>query len=500
MALPIPPEEVFEELFVDLHASKLWDDGKMISDAIPLAKSKEILTQYRVEKKRDGFDLKNFFERYFQPNPSRTSEFKSDTSRPVQEHIHILWEVLKREKDKTIEGSSLLPLPYPYIVPGGRFNEIYYWDSYFTMLGLQVSGKVEIIQNMVDNFSHLIQTVGFIPNGNRSYFLGRSQPPFYSLMIDILAEEKGESIYTKYLPFLEKEYAFWMRGTDSLHNEKTRLEHVVLLEEGILNRYQDSYAKPRAEMYQADIEEAKKSSQVPETLYSHLRAACESGWDFSSRWMQDPNNLSSIHTGEIIPVDLNCLLHHLEKIIAKAHQLNEEQDKASLYFEKATQRKALIQRYCWNSTTQFYHDYDFVTQEQKPNCTLAAMFPLFFHLATNKQAQACALRIESEFLRDGGVVTTPLNTGEQWDAPNGWAPLQWITIKGLRNYNFDKLAQTVAERWSKLNTDVYHRTGKLLEKYNVEDTSLLSGGGEYGVQDGFGWTNGVLLKILSNEK
>ena len=96
-------------------------------------------------------------------------------------------------------------------------------------------------------------------------------------------------------------------------------------------------------------------------------------------------------------------------------------------------------------------------------------------------------------------MTTPITSGQQWDAPNGWAPLQWVGIQGLRNYGFNELADDCAQRWQKLNTDVYHRTGKLLEKYNVEDTSLLSGGGEYEVQDGFGWTNGVLLKLMSRD-
>ena len=114
------------------------------------------------------------------------------------------------ERDQDLPGSSLIPLPHPYIVPGGRFNEIYYWDSYFTQLGLQESKQVELIQHMVDNFTHLINTLGFIPNGNRSYFISRSQPPFYALMLDILAEEKGEEIYTQYLTALEKEYRFWM--------------------------------------------------------------------------------------------------------------------------------------------------------------------------------------------------------------------------------------------------------------------------------------------------
>ena len=161
---------------------------------------------------------------------------------------------MTRKADKKIKGSSLLPLPHPYIVPGGRFNEIYYWDSYFTMLGLQVSGRVDLIESMIDNFSHLIETVGFIPNGNRTYFMGRSQPPFYACMVELLAQSKGKKVYVKYLPFLEKEYAFWMKGVNRLKKTGDAQKRVVKVKGGILNRYWDNFDAPRAEMYQDDIE------------------------------------------------------------------------------------------------------------------------------------------------------------------------------------------------------------------------------------------------------
>lgn len=502
------PTLLFQELFTDLQQSGIFKDDKIISDALPKTKPAEILKTYRAEKNEPNFDLEKFFHRFFQINPAKSVDFKSDTSRSVKEHIEILWDILTRDADKVVEGSSLIPLPNPYVVPGGRFNEIYYWDSYFVMLGLQVSGKINLIENMVDNFSWLIEKVGYVPNGNRTYFLGRSQPPFYALMVDLLAEEKGEDILVKYLPFLKKEYAFWMDGKALLENDNSIVakNHIVKLGEGeFLNRYFDQHHQPRAEMLATDLELAKKTDRPANELFSDVRAACESGWDFSSRWLQDANDLTTIYTTEILPVDLNCLLYFLEKTIARAYvsrfsktdSPSNDEDKSLHFQQLANQRKALILKYFWNEKTDFFHDYDFVKKEQTEVLTMAGVFPLFFKIAKKEQAEKCAEVIEKHFLKAGGLVTTSNYSNEQWDAPNGWAPLQWFGIQGLRNYDFYILSKKITDSWVKLNTDVYHRTGKLLEKYNVEDTSLLSGGGEYEVQDGFGWTNGVLLKLLS---
>ena len=492
------PDRIFQELFADLHLSGIWLDGKMISDAIPKASPEVILRQYRLEKQKANFDLKAFFNKYFQKSASASTTFKSDTSRPVEQHIEILWDILQRKADEEIAGSSLIPLPYPYIVPGGRFNEIYYWDSYFTMLGLQVSGRIDVIENMVNNFSWLIEQIGFIPNGNRTYFLGRSQPPFYALMLSILAEEKGESIFIKYRHYLEKEYAFWMNGKADLSDEQPVIEHLVQVEGGILNRYYDRFHEARAEMYAADKELEEDSHRSAAKLFLDIRAACESGWDFSSRWMDDPMDLTTIRASDILPVDLNCLLYFLEQTIAKAHHLEGNLIEAEKWNLLADKRKALIIQYFWDDQEAYFRDYDFVYQKQTTVLSMAGVYPLFFKIASVEQAEKCATTIQKHFLRPGGLVSTSIHSGQQWDAPNGWAPLQWMGIKGLRNYGFEALANQVKSNWTQLNKEVYQRTGKLLEKYNVEDTSLLSGGGEYPVQDGFGWTNGVLLKLLSN--
>jgi alpha,alpha-trehalase len=176
-------------------------------------------------------------------------------------HIKNLWGALRREPDKKIEGSSLLPLPHPYIVPGGRFREIYYWDSYFTMLGLKESGQVDMIENMIKNFAYLIETYGHIPNGNRSYYIGRSQPPFFAAMVQLLAAIKGDKVYVSFLPALAREYTFWMNGSSTLKTGQAYRRVVKLKDGSILNRYWDDSNVPRQESWREDFETAKKSKR-----------------------------------------------------------------------------------------------------------------------------------------------------------------------------------------------------------------------------------------------
>ncbi len=160
-------------------------------------------------------------------------------------------------------------------------------------------------------------------------------------------------------------------------------------------------------------------------------------------------------------------------------------------------RKKAFDRYCWNRDDGFYFDYDWVNNNQKQSLTLAGVAPLFLKIASAEQARKVSIVIKEKLLRPGGVVATLETTGQQWDAPNGWAPLHWMTITGLENYGHTELAREIATRWIRLNTDVFKRTGKLMEKYNVVDTNLEAGGGEYTGQDGFGWTNGVLLALIA---
>jgi alpha,alpha-trehalase len=419
----LPPDERFGQLFVDVQMTKVFPDGKTFVDCTPLKTTDEILQAYNEEKDKTGFELKAFVLEHFELPKNYASGFQSDTSKTTENHINSLWPVLTRQPEAGNLG-SIIALPHPYIVPGGRFGEIYYWDSYFTMLGLQVAGKTEMIEHMVNNFAFLIDSVGFIPNGNRTYFLSRSQPPFFAQMVKLLAEEKGDDIVQRYLPQLEKEYAFWMEGLTQLNASNPTHKHLVRLKDGsILNRYWDKGTSPRAEMHRDDVETAEKIDRPDEALFRDLRSACESGWDFSSRWFRNPDQLETIHTTEIIPVDLNALLYDLELTIAKGHELNKNQEKAALFQQRASQRKTALLEYCWDSDLNYFADYDFVAGQCTDVPSIAGMFPLYFNMAEKEQADKSADFIKENFLQPGGVPSTLNITGQQWDAPNGWAPI-----------------------------------------------------------------------------
>jgi len=482
------------QLFEKVQLQNILGDGKTFPDCIPKRSTEEILHDFEKEKDRPEFDLKKFVEENFSLPKAYSSDYKSDSGKSAKQHVEALWDVLTRKPDH--ESGSLIALPHPYNVPGGRFREIYYWDSYFTMLGLQASGRQDMIRNMIDNFAYLIDTIGYIPNGNRTYFIGRSQPPFFSLMVKLLSTTQTSALLD-YLPQLEKEYQFWMRGTESLSENKVAQHRVVKLPDGsILNRYWDENNTPRPEAYKEDVELAHQSTQQSDELYRHLRAAAESGWDFSSRWFKEVNSFGSIHTTEIIPVDLNCLLFHLEQALKEGYQQKGDSEKSNTYLKLSERRKNAILKYCWNETKGFFFDFDFVSGKQKENYTLAAAFPLFFQIATTAQSERVASLLQQKFLKPGGLTTTLENSGQQWDAPNGWAPLQWIAFKGLMNYGFVDLASQVKTNWTNANLKVYSKTGKMTEKYDVWNKDGEASGGEYPNQDGFGWTNGVFLALI----
>jgi len=486
------PDSLYGQLFMDVQMQNVLKDGKTFVDCLPKRNPELIRKEYvRLKQLNKPINLKAFVTANFViPDTTVAGTVALTQNKPIVTHINELWNTLLRNPSAKEANSSLLPLPYPYIVPGGRFREIYYWDSYFTMLGLQASGENTTIENMIRNFAALIGQYNHIPNGNRNYYLSRSQPPFFALMIDLLAQIKGKEVYLTYLPYLEKEYAYWM-------DKSAPTKHVVAMPDGShLNRYYDQLNIPRQESYKEDVLTAKLPGIKNQEIYRDIRSAAESGWDFSSRWFSDGTQLKTIQTTQIVPVDLNALLYHLELTLQKCYALQKNTTNEHLYRDLAQKRKNSIQKYCWSTEKHWYMDYNHKTKRLSPVMSLAGMSPLFFSIADRKQAEFVKQTLEKQFLKAGGLSTTLHNTHQQWDAPNGWAPLQWISITGLENYGYHTLGKEIATRWVNLNTRVYRNTGKLMEKYNVTDIHLEAGGGEYTSQDGFGWTNGVLLGLI----
>ncbi|RKR80781.1 alpha,alpha-trehalase [Mucilaginibacter gracilis] len=490
------PRQLYPGLFEAIQSSNVFPDNKTFVDVTPRYTPEIIMQKYREQKAGPDFNLKAFVAANFKLPATNNKGFVSDINAGVRKHIDTLWKVLQREPDTSI-NTSLLPLPHPYIVPGGRFREVYYWDSYFTMLGLQQSHQTRVIDNMISNFAFLIDTYGFIPNGNRSYYLTRSQPPFFSLMVKLLSKQNGPAVLSKYQPQLLKEYQFWMGGEKGL--KKGHASRMVVRMAGgeVLNRYWDAGNEPREESYIQDVTSGALAHQDLLAFYKNVRSAAASGWDFSSRWFGPDQQLASIQTTNIVPVDLNCLMYHLELTIAQAYNIKGNTAQAALFKQKANRRKAAILKYCWDEKSAWFNDYYWQLNQHAAIRTLAAAYPLEFGIASPYQAKKIAAGLKADFLKPGGLVTTLNHTGQQWDAPNGWAPLQYIAIDGLEKYKFNGLAKDIALRWINLNKDVFKQTGKLMEKYNVEDLHIKAGGGEYPLQDGFGWTNGVLLTLMN---
>ncbi|MCB1106564.1 MAG: hypothetical protein KDK76_00540 [Chlamydiia bacterium] len=462
-------------LFEAVQEKGLFKDGKTFVDATPLSHPQEILKEFEKKKDQEGFDLRHFINTHFSLPPP--IEEKREEGLKMKDYIDKMWPFLRKEMKDPSPYTTLISLPHPHIVPGGRFRECFYWDSYFTAIGLQVSGKTSFIKEMVENFAYLIEQFGYIPNGNRIYFASRSQPPYFSFLLTLLYESGAQEFALSYFSHLEKEYQYWM-------------SHTISVQGTPLNHYFDSLNIPRPEAYKREVALAQTSND-PE-FFRHLRAACASGWDFSSRWLKDQKEFKTIWALEILPIDLNCLLYHLEKTLAtfsKALHKNE-----APYIEAAEKRKKAIQTLFWKE--DFFYDYHYPSSTLTSSQSLAAATPLFVNVATKEQGAAIAKRLKKDFLLKGGFTSSLTEGMHQWDMPNGWAPLQWITIQGLLNYGYTDLAAEGAHRWLSLNEKIYQEKGTLLEKYNVRDCSAEVARGEYTLQQGFGWTNGVALKLM----
>ncbi len=490
-----PPSQIYGELFHRVQTERLFPDSKTFVDATPTMAPAEVMTRYEAQKQRADFSLRKFVDDHFTIPAAVASDFRTTRGEELRVHIDRLWPALTREPRRTSAADSLLRLTTRYVVPGGRFRELYYWDSYFTMLGLQAGGRHDLVADMVQTFAGLIDDYGHIPNGSRTYYLSRAQPPFFAAMVELQAGEEGLAALVKRLPQLESEYAFWMNGADQAAAGSAFRRVVKLPDGSVLNRYWDDLAIPRDEAYAEDLETARASGRPVAEVYRDLRAAAESGWDFSSRWLEDGRTLATIRTTDFLPVDLNSLLYQLELTIVKACRAAQRPDCVKDLQARSKARSEAIARLFWSEESGAYVDYDWKKQRRSTHLTAATAFPLFTDLADKTRAQRVARTIRERLLQPHGLATTLVDTGQQWDAPNGWAPLQWIAIEGLRRNGEGKLAGEIAERWLRENARVYCQTGKLVEKYNVREAGK-GAGGEYPVQDGFGWTNGVVLALL----
>lgn len=493
--MPEKPIQTSGALFEAVQRARLFRDSKAFPDSLPRSDPEEIMQLFTRL-------LDEFVAEHFEVPESVGADVAPSAS--IEQHIDRLWETLTRQPDRdSAPLSTQIAVSHPYVVPGGRFRESYYWDTYFTAEGLVASGRADLLLSMVKNFAELIDRYGHIPNGNRVYYLSRSQPPLFCCMLQLLERADGPGAAAPFIPQLEAEYRYWMDGADRpAASYPAAYRHVVALSRDVtLNRYWDDRNTPREESHGEDVALFDRTPQhLQADLYRNIRAAAESGWDFSSRWLTpDPSGrwqLESIRTTEIIPVDLNCALYNIEAQLAEWVAPTDPLRSAA-YAAAAIQRRDALLRYCWSDADGWFFDYCWTDRAQTQVWSLAAAFPLFLRLADAPQAARVAEHLRERLLRPGGLVTTDIATGQQWDAPNGWAPLQWVAIQGLMHYQHAELAREIAARFVGTARSVYQATGKLMEKYDVCDLDRPGGGGEYPLQDGFGWTNGVVRALIA---
>nr|WP_294900455.1 alpha,alpha-trehalase TreF [Tatumella sp. UBA2305] len=493
----LTPADRYLELFEHVQKARIFADSKTFADCSPNSDPLDILIEYRRQRRENRrFDLHAFVRQYFTPPPVGDVYHNEDPNKPLCQHIDELWPVLVREPGNHQPFSSLLPLPKPYVVPGGRFGEVYYWDSYFTMLGLAESNRKDLLQDMADNFAWLIETYGHIPNGNRTYYLSRSQPPVFALMIELF-EQAGLPGSTRYLQQLIREYQYWMDGAGALLPDQAH-RHVVRMPDGsFLNRYWDDRDTPRDESWREDVATAKQSGRPASEVYRDLRAGAASGWDYSSRWLRDPKRLASIRTTQYIPVDLNAFLYKLETTIVRLAEEEGELLTSRSWQKKADARRKAMNHFLWDDTSGVYRDYNW-RHKIAGSFSAAAVVPLFTGLATQEQARRMAVELRHLLLTSGGLLSSMVDSGEQWDNPNGWAPLQWMAIEGLNAYGETRLAREIAVNWLTTVNHFYSLHHKLVEKYDISgQRARPGGGGEYPLQDGFGWTNGVTRCLMT---
>ncbi|XP_052170734.1 probable trehalase [Diospyros lotus] len=433
--------------------------------------------------------------------------------------VHSLWKNLSRRVADSVyrnpELHTLLPLPKPVMIPGSRFREVYYWDSYWVIRGLLASKMYETAKGIVTNLISLIDEFGYVLNGARAYYTNRSQPPLLSSMVyDIYHKTSDLDLVREALPALLKEHDFW---TSEIHS--------VVIQDAqgrnrTLSRYHAMWNKPRPESSTIDKETASKllNDSEKEQLYRELASAAESGWDFSTRWMRNASDLTTLATTSILPVDLNVFILKMELDIAFFANVTGDSVTAEEFLEAAKERQQAMNSVFWNEemgqwldywlisnhTTSQNTSYTWEAVNQNKNVFASNFIPLWIDLFTSDGTRG--ERVVQSFqssglLRAVGIATSLTNTGQQWDFPNGWAPLQHMIVEGLLKYGSKEarsMAEDIAIRWIRTNHDAYKQSGAMHEKYDVEKCGEFGGGGEYVPQTGFVWSNGVVLSFLED--
>jgi len=414
------------------------------------------------------------------------------------------------ERSDQIREHGLLYVPFPYVVPGGRFNEMYGWDSYFIQLGLLRDGELDLARNMTDNFLYEIAHYGMILNANRTYFLTRSQPPFLTEMIlGVYDRTRDRAWLRSTLPAIDRYYRFWTTPPHLI--ESIGLSRYYDLGDGPApevvsderdaqgrthyDRVREYYRTHQVDDYDVSQYYDRAADTLTARFYKGDRSMRESGFDPSNRF--GPFSASIV---DYAPVCLNVLLYRMEQDAGRISTILGDAPAAAEWQARALERRRLIDRYLWDPGAGLYFDYNATTGRRRPYEFATTFYPLWAGLASPQQARRVVGNL-GRFEAPGGILTSTQTTGSQWDAPFGWAPLQLIAVDGLRRYGFQTDADRIARKFVSLVVDDFTARGTIVEKYDVQRRSSdLAGALKFGYTSnevGFGWTNAAIVELLA---
>ena len=409
-----------------------------------------------------------------------------------------------------VREHGLLYLPHPYVVPGGRFNEMYGWDSYFTQVGLVRDNETVLAKNMVDNFLYQIDHYGKILNANRTYYLSRSQPPFLTQMIlNVYRKQRNISWLRATVPAIEKYYRFWIEEPHL--TKQTGLSRYYDLGDGpapeVLSGERDDKGRDHYDLVKDyyrthDVKDYdlsqyydKGKDQLTDLFYKGDRSMRESGFDPSNRF--GPFNIDIIHYD---PVCLNSLLYLMETDTAEILRIIGRARQARVWTNRAEERRQRINRLMWDEQDGLYYDYNFAKKEVRRYPFVTTFYPLWVGVADKRQAARIVANLHL-FERPGGLLTSTNVTGSQWDAPFGWAPTEMIAIQGLRRYGYNREADRITANFLSMILKEFIQHNTIVEKYDVERReSEVSAGLKFGYKSneiGFGWTNAAFVELYA---
>ncbi|XP_046959382.1 uncharacterized protein LOC124529618 [Vanessa cardui] len=501
--------------FVDLklqHSENetLVDFAKLMSETNQNP-TREQLVNFIDKHFEEGNELVEWRPPDFDPDPPILQEIADPKLRSFAKNIIAIWEKLGRKVQDDVqthpEQYSFIYVPNGFIVPGGRFKELYYWDSFWMVRGLLISNMTQTAKGMIENLLYLVERYGYVPNGSRAYYLGRSQPPLLAAMVASYFATTGDiSWLEKHIGTVEKELKYWLnkkKVTVEVKGSKYMLLRYLADRKGI---------GPRPESYFEDYSNARilPNEDERQDFYTEIKSAAESGWDFSSRWFvthdnKAVGNLTDVHATRILPVDLNSIFAGALELAGNFRNTLKDRREAQKWWSLAKYWRNAIDNVLWDPVDGVWYDYDAQAKSHRKRFYPSCATPLWAGAVEEYNAPKYAARLVKYLLSTGaldfpgGIPASIQNSGEQWDFPNAWPPLQSILIGGLEasgNEEAQQLAKEQAQLWIRSNYIGFSLWQKMFEKYNAEIPGHEGSGGEYLVQDGFGWTNGVILELL----